>query len=50
MTYPEYNFIKHKGYSTEEHMNLINSTALPYHRKTFRKVKDVELPFTDNKL
>ncbi|OGW27149.1 MAG: ribonuclease HII [Nitrospirae bacterium GWC2_42_7] len=45
-TYPEYNFKKHKGYSTEEHMNLIKLHGpCPIHRMTFRKVKDVKLPF-----
>ena len=44
--YPEYNFKKHKGYSTEEHMNLIKLHGpCPIHRKSFRKVKDVKLPF-----
>jgi ribonuclease HII len=46
VAYPEYNFRKHKGYSTEEHMNLIKLHGpCPIHRKTFRKVKDVKLPF-----
>lgn len=45
-TYPEYNFKKHKGYSTAEHMDLIKLHGpCPIHRKTFRKVKDVKLPF-----
>ena len=49
--YPQYNFRKHKGYGTEEHMNLIKLHGpCPIHRKTFRRVKDVKLPFPENKL
>ena len=43
--YPLYNFSKHKGYGTKEHISLIRAHGpCPIHRKTFRKVKDVELP------
>lgn len=36
--YPQYNFAKHKGYGTKEHIkNLVNYGACPLHRKTFIK-------------
>lgn len=36
--YPEYNFKKHKGYPTKEHMELvIKHGPCPLHRKTFLK-------------
>ena len=38
-TYPEYNFIKHKGYPTREHLEAIRRFgASPIHRKTFKGV------------
>ncbi len=44
--YPIYNFKQHKGYCTEEHLNMIRIHGLcPIHRKTFKKVVDPELPF-----
>lgn len=44
--YPVYNFKGHKGYSTKEHMALIRQHGpCPIHRKSFRKVGDVPLPF-----
>jgi len=44
--YPRYNFRGHKGYSTREHMGLIEKHGpCPIHRMSFRKVKDVPLPF-----
>ena len=44
--YPEYNFRKHKGYCTEEHLRLLNLYGpCNIHRKSFRKVMDLELPF-----
>lgn len=44
--YPDYNFKGHKGYSTKEHMELIKVHGpCPIHRKSFRKVGDVPLPF-----
>jgi ribonuclease HII len=44
--YPQYNFIKHKGYSTKEHMELIQLYGpCPIHRKSFCKVMTLELPF-----
>ena len=44
--YPEYNFNKHKGYCTEEHLHLLKLHGpCSIHRKSFRKVMDLELPF-----
>lgn len=44
--YPVYNFKRHKGYSTKEHMELIRRYGpCLIHRKTFRKVADVPFPF-----
>ena len=44
--YPHYNFKDHKGYSTKEHMECINKYGpSPIHRKSFRKVIDIQLPF-----
>lgn len=44
--YPEYNFIKHKGYSTKEHIRLLRLYGpCPIHRKSFFKVIALELPF-----
>lgn len=43
--YPRYNFKGHKGYSTKEHMELIRLHGpCPIHRKSFRKVRGMELP------
>ena len=43
--YPAYNFRVHKGYSTKEHMECIQTLGpCPIHRKSFRKVMDVRLP------
>jgi ribonuclease HII len=44
--YPEYNFGKHKGYCTEEHLRLLDIYGpCNIHRKSFRKVMDPDLPF-----
>jgi len=44
--YPLYNFRGHKGYSTKEHMEAVKKYGpCPIHRRSFRRVKDVELPF-----
>ena len=44
--YPLYNFSGHKGYSTKEHMETVNKYGpCPIHRKSFRRVKDIQLPF-----
>lgn len=46
--YPAYNFKNHKGYSTTEHMRCISEIGpCPIHRKSFRKVIDLELPFEE---
>ena len=39
--YPEYNFVKHKGYGTKEHRQAIQRFGVcELHRKTFRGVKE----------
>jgi ribonuclease HII len=39
--YPQYNFAKHKGYGTREHLNAIRTHGCcEYHRKTFRGVRE----------
>ena len=44
--YPEYNFKKHKGYCTEEHLRLLDMHGpCSIHRRSFRKVMDLNLPF-----
>ncbi len=44
--YPEYNFKKHKGYCTEEHLRLLDLHGpCGIHRNSFRKVMDLKLPF-----
>ena len=44
--YPEYNFRKHKGYGTAEHIRLLNLYGpCSIHRKSFRKVRDMNIPF-----
>ena len=44
--YPDYNFKKHKGYCTQEHMKKIALLGpCPIHRKSFRQVMTSELPF-----
>ncbi len=45
--YPQFNFKRHKGYSTKEHIELLRLYGpSPIHRKSFRKVIEVCLPFT----
>jgi len=47
--YPHYNFKEHKGYSTKEHIELIRLHGpCPIHRKSFRKVMELELPLNSN--
>ncbi len=47
--YPNYNFRRHKGYCTGEHMKrLLKYGPCPIHRRTFRHVMDLRLPFFDN--
>lgn len=44
--YPLYNFRGHKGYSTKEHMEAVSKYGpCPIHRKSFSRVKDIQLPF-----
>jgi ribonuclease HII len=44
--YPDYNFEKHKGYSTREHLDMLQVYGpCPIHRKTFHGVMSLELPF-----
>ncbi len=43
--YPLYNFKEHKGYSTKQHMELLQRHGpCPIHRKSFKKVMDLPLP------
>lgn len=44
--FPHYNFQKHKGYSTKEHLNLLRLYGpCPIHRKSFCRVMTLDLPF-----
>jgi ribonuclease HII len=44
--YPMYNFQKHKGYSTREHIEMLQRYGpCPIHRKSFFRVMSLELPF-----
>ncbi len=44
--YPQYHFDRHKGYSTSEHIELIRIHGpCPIHRKSFCRVKTLQLPF-----
>ncbi len=44
--YPVYNFKKHKGYCTREHLERLRTYGpCPIHRKSFKKVMSVTLPF-----
>ncbi|MEW6675399.1 MAG: ribonuclease HII [Nitrospirota bacterium] len=44
--YPDYNFEKHKGYSTKEHLDMLRLYGpCPIHRKSFHRVMSLELPF-----
>jgi ribonuclease HII len=46
IVYPEYNFKRHKGYGTREHMDLIALHGpCPIHRKSFGQVMTIGLPF-----
>ena len=43
--FPLYNFKRHKGYSTREHERLLRLHGPSLiHRRSFRKVKDLDLP------
>jgi ribonuclease HII len=40
-TYPEYNFSKHKGYATKNHIKAISDFGYTkFHRKSFAPIKD----------
>jgi len=42
--YPEYNFARHKGYGTQEHLQAIEKYGrCPLHRRTFRRNDQVAL-------
>ncbi len=44
--YPEYNFLRNKGYPTKEHLEAINKFGiLPCHRKTYRPVQEYMIDF-----
>jgi len=44
--YPSYDFEKHKGYSTKEHLEMLQLYGpCPIHRKSFFRVMTLELPF-----
>ena len=44
--YPVYNFGKHKGYATKEHLDMLQRFGpCPIHRKGFFRVMSLELPF-----
>lgn len=44
--FPLYNFDKHKGYCTAEHMELVRLHGpCPIHRRSFKQVKEPGLPF-----
>ncbi len=44
--YPQYDFKKHKGYGTREHMErIMQHGPCPLHRKSFRQVMTAEFPF-----
>jgi ribonuclease HII len=44
--YPEYGFAKHQGYGTREHLKALQCHGpCPQHRRSFRPVSQMELPF-----
>lgn len=46
--YPVYNFRNHKGYGTQEHIHKLHAYGpCPIHRKSFKKVMSVMLPFDE---
>jgi ribonuclease HII len=41
LKYPEYNFVRNKGYGTQEHLKAIASVGpCPLHRRSFKRVKE----------
>jgi len=48
-SYPQYGFDRHKGYATKSHIeSIMKHGPCPIHRKSFRKVMDLPLPFKDS--
>jgi ribonuclease HII len=44
--YPAYGFAKHQGYGTREHLAALQRHGpCPHHRRSFRPVSQLELPF-----
>lgn len=44
--YPQYNFAKHKGYPTAEHLALLQKFGIsPVHRKSYAPVRNLNLGF-----
>lgn len=44
--YPQYDFVRHKGYATKTHLDRIEKYGpSPIHRKSFQKVMDLRFPF-----
>jgi len=42
--YPEYNFVRHKGYGTKEHLQAIEKYGCcPLHRQSFRRIYQLSL-------
>jgi ribonuclease HII len=47
LQYPDYNFEKHKGYSTKEHLEKLKIYGpCAIHRKSFHRVMSLELPLS----
>ncbi len=45
LQYPDYNFERHKGYSTKEHLEMLKIYGpCAIHRKSFHRVMSLELP------
>jgi ribonuclease HII len=45
LLYPQYGFSRNKGYGTREHIEALKEYGpCPWHRKTFRRVKELLLP------
>jgi ribonuclease HII len=45
LQYPDYNFKRHKGYSTKEHLEMLKMYGpCAIHRKSFHRVMTLELP------
>lgn len=42
LKYPQYNFVKHKGYGTKEHHEMLKKYGpCPIHRKSFRPIREI---------